>query len=417
MASCGHTGSANVIFTATDECGNSSTTSATLTVIDTLGPIITLEAQDTLIFCSTPGMSDVIQSWLDRQGGALASDVCGNVAWTHDDIPFIEPCITDTIVVTFTAMDECGNQTTSQAALMFIDTTSVLQETTVFAPIGTTWYYSGSSFGPPWQTNPLYGYYFVEKDTFLLGRQARAIGWYSNKEGIVERVDSLTKYIAVDGDRVYYKVGNEFVLLYDFGAEPGDTIHSKVESSDLSLGCISSFEVEVIDFRYVIDSVSTMFIDGEELRIQFVTTIIEDDDDQWVFHTNMLIERLGYAGWGGFWWGQGLTCIFETGYLRCYEDPDISWRHPDFSEHLSCDYVSSAADPDIISISMYPNPTNGIVHLPEGAEHIEVYSIEGGRMPFTRNGNEIDLGEWPAGMYVIRLNIEGRVYVGRVVLQ
>jgi hypothetical protein len=417
VASCGNAGSANVMFTATDECGNSATTSASLAVIDTSAPVLTHEAQDTVIICGASEMLIVLQSWLDRHGGAMATDACGNVHWSYDDIAFPDSCFTHTVVITFTASDDCGNSATSQASLMFLDTITIHEETTVFAPIGSTWYYSGESFGPPWQTDPLFGYYFVEKDTFLLGRQARAIGWYSNDEGIIERVDSLSKYVSVEGDRVYYKVGNEFVLLYDFGAAPGDTIYSKVESSDLSLGCISDFEEEVIDFGYVIDSVGTMTVDGEELRVQYVTSLSGSGEDQWGFFSDPVIERIGYYGWGGFWWGQGLTCILETGYLRCYEDPDISWRHPDFNQHLSCEYISSVAPVDIGYIALYPNPTSGLVMLPEGVEEVEVYSMEGMKMAIEVRGNEIDLSGFSFGMYIVRFEKEGKLYLGKAFLK
>jgi hypothetical protein len=412
---CGAAGSANVTFTATDDCGNSSTTAATLTVRDSFAPVIHIPAQDTIIECGSPGMSTIIQSWLDRNAGAFASDQCGSVSWTNNYAIISDSCFADSISVTFNATDECGNSSTTQAFLITSDT-SVIGETTVFAPLGATWYYSGPSNGPPWEAEPWYCYFLVEKDTFLLGRNARQIGFYIN-DGGTERIDSLTKYIAVTGDQVFYKVGDEFVLLYDFGAEPGDTIHSKVESSDLSLGCLSNFEEDIIDFSYVIDSVNTQLVDGKELRTQNVTSIDGPQVDDWGFIFEPVVERIGYYGSGGFWWGQGLGCILEAGYLRCYNDLEISWKNPAFDENLPCDYVATNEPKSFEYYQLLPNPTYGLVQLPDGAENISVYSMEGRNISFEKNESTLDLTGSPPGVYVVRFEINGTGYLGKVVVK
>ena len=48
-------GSATVIFTATDDCGNSSTTSATFTIEDTTPPTIDTAASDQTVQCDGLG--------------------------------------------------------------------------------------------------------------------------------------------------------------------------------------------------------------------------------------------------------------------------------------------------------------------------------------------------------------------------
>ena len=414
IPTCGTAGNASVTFTATDDCGNSSSTFATLTVRDSFAPVIYIPAQDTIIECGSPGMTSIIQSWLDRQAGAIASDQCSDVSWANDYAIVSDSCIADSLLITFIASDACGNSATTQASLITSDT-AVIGETTVFAPLGATWYYSGSSFGPPWISDPWYCYFLVEKDTFLLGRNARQIGCYIN-EGGSERIDSLTMYIAVSGDQVFYKVGDEFVLLYDFGAEPGDTIHSKVESSDLSLGCLSSFEDDIIDFSYVIDTVGTQFVNGKELRGQNVTSIYGPSEDNWGFFSDPVIERIGYYGWGGFWWGQGLGCILEAGYLRCYNDSEISWRNSAFNENLPCDYVAINEPAVLEYYKLLPNPTIGLVQLPDAAENITVYSMDGRNISFEQVENSIDLTGSPSGVYVVRFEVEGKGYVGKVVL-
>ncbi len=119
---CGATGMANVIFTVTDGCGNSSMTSAFIQIEDTVAPLIEAQAQDITIVCGINDQNSTIQSWLNQHGGAVASDLCGNITWTDNF-----PALTDTCgpvgnhTVQFTATDECGNSAITEALLLIVD--------------------------------------------------------------------------------------------------------------------------------------------------------------------------------------------------------------------------------------------------------------------------------------------------------
>ena len=73
-----------VVFTAMDECNNEIETSASFILVDTLAPSFVVNPIDTVFYCDgTDGLSD-LQSWLDNNGGATASDLCGvNINWTE----------------------------------------------------------------------------------------------------------------------------------------------------------------------------------------------------------------------------------------------------------------------------------------------------------------------------------------------
>ncbi len=121
--SCGSSGNTTVIFTATDECGNNSTTYATFTIGDQTSPVISLAAHDTIIECGLPNTQAILQSWLDRRGGAQASDLCGSIAWTNDFPVEFDTChASSSVTVNFTATDECGNSSITNATVTLMGT-------------------------------------------------------------------------------------------------------------------------------------------------------------------------------------------------------------------------------------------------------------------------------------------------------
>ncbi|RLD20334.1 MAG: hypothetical protein DRI69_06495, partial [Bacteroidetes bacterium] len=127
---CGNTGADYVIFTATDACGNSTTTSATFTIEDTTPPVVETAAQDMTLECDAADQQVNIQAWIASHGGAVASDLCGNVTWANDYAGLSDQCgSTGSAEVTFTITDECGNSSTTKAVLTIVDSEAPVIET------------------------------------------------------------------------------------------------------------------------------------------------------------------------------------------------------------------------------------------------------------------------------------------------
>lgn len=121
---CGATGTAMVFFTATDECG-STTMAATLTIADTESPVMENPAVDLVMECTGNGNLVELTNWLASQGGAVASDVCGNVSWTNNYSNLSDDCgATGSAWVTFTATDDCGNSIATSATFSIQDNIS-----------------------------------------------------------------------------------------------------------------------------------------------------------------------------------------------------------------------------------------------------------------------------------------------------
>jgi hypothetical protein len=122
---CGATGAVTVTFVATDDCGNSSTTSATFTIEDTTAPVLTDFPEDLIVECDGTGHTTAFNAWLNDVAGARASDACGSVTWSSTYTDLTDDCgLTGTSIVTFKATDECGNTTTVTAKFIIKDTTA-----------------------------------------------------------------------------------------------------------------------------------------------------------------------------------------------------------------------------------------------------------------------------------------------------
>ncbi|WP_040492748.1 hypothetical protein, partial [Xanthomarina gelatinilytica] len=111
-----------VIFTATDACGNAVSTTATYAIVDTLAPEITQASPET-VECDGNGNIDALNAWLANNGGATATDDCSAITWSNDFTALSDECgETGSATVTFTATDGCGNESSTSATFTIVDT-------------------------------------------------------------------------------------------------------------------------------------------------------------------------------------------------------------------------------------------------------------------------------------------------------
>jgi uncharacterized Zn-finger protein/subtilisin-like proprotein convertase family protein len=120
--SCGTTGSQTYRFTVYDECDNSSTAEAIFVIEDTTNPSIDTGASSLTVQCDGSNNASEILDWLNNNGGAVASDICGDISWTNDYGTIVSDCgTTGEVLVTFTATDDCGNFSQTSATFFIMD--------------------------------------------------------------------------------------------------------------------------------------------------------------------------------------------------------------------------------------------------------------------------------------------------------
>ncbi|OBQ51806.1 hypothetical protein VQ01_15125, partial [Tamlana sp. s12] len=113
-----------VVFTATDDCGNSSTTTASYLIKDDVPPTLTVQAQSITVQCDGIGNTAQLNDWLNTNGGATATENCSTIVWSNDFTGLSDDCgETGSALVTFTATDACGNTSSSSATFTIEDTT------------------------------------------------------------------------------------------------------------------------------------------------------------------------------------------------------------------------------------------------------------------------------------------------------
>ncbi|TPV32528.1 gliding motility-associated C-terminal domain-containing protein, partial [Paucihalobacter ruber] len=103
-------------WTATDECGNETSHSQTITVQDTTAPTF-VEAlpADATVECDAVPTADTL----------TATDNCGDATVTFEEVTNEGECAGEfTVVRTWTATDECGNETSHSQTITVQDTTA-----------------------------------------------------------------------------------------------------------------------------------------------------------------------------------------------------------------------------------------------------------------------------------------------------
>ena len=103
-----------MVFTATDECGNESSVTRTVTIVDVTPPTIAADG-DLNLDCSDPIPAP----------GAAVSDNCQDATFTVSEEIIPGNCPQEmTIIRTYTADDGCGNTATGVQTITITDTTA-----------------------------------------------------------------------------------------------------------------------------------------------------------------------------------------------------------------------------------------------------------------------------------------------------
>lgn len=241
-------------------------------------------------------------------------------------------------------------------------------QTNDFAPIGATWWYDAlSDCGAP---DNECGYFTLHsfKDTSILEQTCRVLK--EEHFGNDAAIPIQFHYIYEDSGKVYFYRDGQFNLLYNFEAIQFDTINV-FEDEFNGFTPFEDFTYEY--FKYIIDSIAFVTIDGYELKTQFPKEI--NESNAWSFSYPVIIEGIGSTS---LFFGQPNTIAIGFGsYLRCYVDENITFSNFAYD----CDYITGLEGYlKHESLLVYPNPATDYVVLSFETPYryaLEVFDIYG----------------------------------------
>jgi hypothetical protein len=279
-----------------------------------------------------------------------------------------------------------------------------------WAPVGATWHYTERfSFWSPKEID----YIKIEsvKDTLIEGITCKKLTKRHNI-GCTDRPD--VEFMYSQDDKVYfYDSGfNTFQILYDFGANTGDSWIIRVKDY-LDPDDTDSLVVTV-------DSTDFKVINGVELKRLFVTYLFLNETNPNYSYNATIIESVGDL-WYMFnyypEWAFGCDANFSQG-LRCYEDPVIGLYETGIAD--SCTYVqfwTGIEEGSKSPVEIFPNPTSEFIAVKGGpgiCSRYRILNITGKEiLSGTVVNNQIGVQNLAKGLYIIELYSTKNIILSR----
>lgn len=280
-------------------------------------------------------------------------------------------------------------------------------QSTVFAPVGASWRYNA------YVDNTFIGAkqyrYNVTGDTLLYGKTASIIKgeyWELGYDNF-QPVESMTRYVTTDGDQVLILSDTTYYVLFDFAAQPGDTVFAKIKGGTTLFENYCGIDNDsLIDLSYVIDSVGVKIVDGIPLRVQYTHDI--SSDNCWVISGigATIIERIG-TRYFGTWYGTNPIIITKGwhAHLRCYQDNDLFFKGSMNQEQ--CNTTVAAIEPALVPVAVTPTAFSQEIKVQKPSDysaplHFTLYNAWGIPVLQADMQNEVQLiptGDLMAGIY------------------
>lgn len=245
-------------------------------------------------------------------------------------------------------------------------------------------------------------------DTIINGIQSQVIQRTKYRYGGIGNavIDYGEKYTYNSDDSVFYFHQGYFFLLYDFGAQIGDTWPIAV---DTVWGCQDTSVVQVIDTGHT-------FINGYNYR----TITLETITDSFYALNGLCVEKFGIFPTGyehnnfGFLPGyqncNGSVLDYDLLTFRCYQDIYFPTYNPTDKD---CDTLTSILHFNSEKVNLYPNPATSHITLPNQNYSHQLHTLQGQMILTSSPGDQtISLEGVTPGVYVVTV-MDGEEVIGR----
>jgi len=271
-----------------------------------------------------------------------------------------------------------------------------------WAQTGATWYYTDNDIIWGWA-----GYNKVEKlgDTLFNGfncdnlLSTRHIFNYPTSQFYD---DTTHEYTYISNDTLYWWKNNQFVLLANYAAGPGETWLIPDAGN-----CIDSNYFQV-------DSVGQMIIGIDTLSVHYLTAHIQFMNPQ-----VRLIEKIGYDLTMFPYWNCQLDYSMN-GPLRCYND-STGLNYSNGFGH-ECEYTTSVNEINSKEqLKIYPNPSTKYITVSTNKEKGELILLDflGKQIMQKTVKSEwqisFDVSSLATGIYLLQFNTEKGKYTAKLV--
>ena len=216
-------------------------------------------------------------------------------------------------------------------------------------------------------------------------------------------------YIALDG-KVYFKEPSDatFKVLYDFNANVGES---------WTIPFTQGQQQEFV--TYTVENISIVDVEGSprkqlHCKVTFANQVLWSPEDAYI------VEGVGDLHYLFPWQSSTCTEGFIIGLCTYVDDEIGTYRpHPDL-ECITSLSVNEIAVHDFFQIS--PNPATDVLNIrvSEPAAYLvpfTIFDMQGRAIHHSQINNnavsELNVSDWPSGLYIIKSNLAEKLQVGK----
>ena len=135
-----------------------------------------------------------------------------------------------------------------------------------------------------------------------------------------------------------------------------------------------------------------------DVSLENIETVVTTNPNYTISTSNLELDT--YYRWSVIPFTESYTCADVSEYSKFVVEAKTTGINDEFNE-----------------LGIYPNPTNGILNIDlEGDKNIEVYSMEGKLLNSEwTNGLQFDISSFTAGIYLIKVSHQDKVYTSRII--